>query len=30
MKLEFSMKTVFNELQLQDEVETLIGVFLNV
>ena len=30
MKLEFSMKTVFNELQLQDEVESLIGVFLNV
>ena len=29
-KIEFSMKTIFSELQLQDEAETLIGVFLNV
>lgn len=29
-KIKFSMNSLFSDLQLQDEVESLIGVFLNV
>ena len=29
-KMEFNLKTIFYELKLQDELEALIGMFLNV